>query len=209
MKKLNLQPSSRKAESTTMSLKESRLNCIKYNVHGVFQDKPSTELGKIAKSMALPVHLMLFNLDGNMNIAMSIRTAAVLGCSNVWIVGRRKYDARPEVGAKHYVDVHKIETLEDPMAFFTEHGLQPILVEQGGTALEEFSFKTISRAGPVCFIVGSESHGIPKAVLRQMKDVPRVSISQYGMIRSLNVSIAASIVMYEYLKQWRSCRKDL
>jgi tRNA (guanosine-2'-O-)-methyltransferase len=57
--------------------------------------------------------------------------------------------------------------------------------------------------------MGSESHGIPKDMLDAMKDVPRVSISQYGMIRSLNVSIAASIVLYEYLKQWRQSRLDL
>jgi tRNA G18 (ribose-2'-O)-methylase SpoU len=33
-----------------------------------------------------------------------------------------------------------------------------------------------------------------------------VSISQYGLVRSLNVSIAASIVMYEYMRQWRGMR---
>lgn len=190
-----------------MSLQESRLNCIKYNVHTVFQDKSTEELSKIAKKIAVPAHLMLFNLDGNMNIAMSIRSAAVNGFSHVWIVGRRKYDARPEVGAKHYVDVRKKDTLDDPVAFFKEQGLQPILLEQGGTPLEEYTFKNISTAGPVCFVVGSESHGIPKSFLSQMKDAPRLTISQYGMIRSLNVSIAASIAMYEYLRQWRRQRK--
>jgi tRNA G18 (ribose-2'-O)-methylase SpoU len=187
----------------------SRMNIIKYNVHTVFQSFPKEQLGEIANKLALPVHLMLLNLDGNMNIAMSIRTAAVMGISDVWIVGRRRYDARPEVGAKHYVRVHKVDMLERPMDFFEEQGLQPILVEQGGTALEEMNFKPFVQKGYVCFIMGSESHGIPKDMLDAMKDVPRVSISQYGMIRSLNVSIAASIVLYEYLKQWRQSRLDL
>jgi tRNA G18 (ribose-2'-O)-methylase SpoU len=186
------------------TLQESRLNCIKYNVHSCFQDKTPEETATIAKRLALPVHIMLFNLDGNMNIAMTIRTAAVLGCSDVYVVGRRKYDARPEVGSKNYIKVHKVETLEDPPAFFHERNLQPFLIEQGGSPLETFNFKpTIKSKKPVCFIMGSESHGLPPVFLAQMRDAPRISISQYGMVRSLNVSIAGSILMYEFLKQWR------
>jgi len=148
---------------------------------------------------------MLFNLDGNMNIAMSIRTAAVLGCSDVWVIGKRTYDARPEVGSKNYINVHKLNTI-NLSTFFEENGLTPILIEQGGESLEEMNFKPFMTR-PVCFVMGSESHGIPDELLA-MK-YPRVSISQYGLVRSLNVSIAASIVMYEFLKQWRRYRKDI
>ena len=183
------------------------LKPIKYNVHSLLQDKSPDELKTISNKLALPVHLMLFNLDGNMNIAMSIRTAAVLGCSDVWVIGVRRYDARPEVGSKNYINVHKLKTI-DSSTFFTEHNLQPILVEQGGTSIEDINFKPfISSTKPVCFIMGSESHGLPKDILDM--NFPKVTISQYGLVRSLNVSVAASIVMYEYLKQWRSSRKEL
>jgi len=182
-----------------------RMNGIKYNVHSCFQEKSIEELKKISSALSLPIHLMLFNLDGNMNIAMSIRTAAVLGCSDVWIVGKRRYDARPEVGAGHYVNVHKTDSISS--SFFEEHNLQPVLVEQGGTALEEMNFKPYF-SKTVCFVVGSESDGIPKEFLETMKGSPIVSISQYGLIRSLNVSIAASIVLFEYLRQWRIVKRD-
>lgn len=184
----------------------SRLDIIKYNVHTPFQKHSPEQLSKISQAFALPIHLMLFNLDGNMNIAMSIRSAAVLGCSDVWIVGKRRYDARPEVGAKNYIRVHKVDSVDS--AFFETQNLQPILVEQGGYALEEMNFKPLMKK-PVCFIMGSESDGIPIEFLREMNHAPRVSISQYGLIRSFNVSIAASIVLYEFLKQWRSAHKDI
>lgn len=189
----------------------SRMTAIKYNVHSVLQDKPPEKLREIATALALPVHLMLLNLDGNMNIAMSIRTAAVLGCSDVWVVGQRRYDARPEVGSKNYINVHKVRTIgSDPVAFFEERGIQPILIEQGGTPIEEINFKPFQRRGkPVCFVMGSESHGIPDEFAAALAKAPRITISQYGLVRSLNVSIAASIVMYEYLKQWRQARRDL
>lgn len=203
--------SSKKSLSNSEIEARSRLNGIKYNVHTPFQDFSTEKVSAIAAALALPVHLMLFNLDGNMNIAMSVRTAAVLGCSDVWIVGRRKYDARPEVGAKNYLRLHKVDGLgPDPAAFFASQGLQPILVEQGGTPLEEMDFRPVLRscAGkPPCFILGSESHGIDAATLTALSASPRISISQYGMIRSLNVSVAASIVLYEYLRQWRVWRR--
>jgi len=185
----------------------SRLDGIKYNVHTCFQSESPERLKLISQKICIPVHLMLFNLDGNMNVAMSVRTAAVLGCSDVWIVGKRKYDARPEVGAKNYIRVHKIDTPDDMSHFFAMNGLQPFLIEQGGTPLEDMNFKPYMKK-PVCFIMGSESHGIPQEILYNLRDVPRLTISQYGLIRSLNVSVAGSIVMYEYLKQWRNSVKE-
>ncbi len=179
-----------------------RMNAIKYNVHSILQKQPKDRLKMIAEKLALPVHLMLLNLDGNMNIAMSIRTAAVLGCSDVWVVGQRKYDARPEVGSKNYIKVHKVNTIGDPKTFFTEMGVTPFIIEQGGTPIEDMKFSTYMDR-PVCFIMGSESHGISPEFAESLRDAPRITISQYGLVRSLNVSIAASIVMYEFLKQWR------
>ena len=184
-----------------------------YNVHTPFQHLSTEATKEIAKKLALPVGLLLLNLDGNMNIGMSIRSAAVLGCSDVWVVGKRCYDRRSEVGAKNYINVHRLKEIEDPKTFFDTIGWQPILVEQGGSALEDYKFPvTTSSTGsakPVVFIMGSESHGIPETWLTNLSSSPRLSISQYGLVRSFNVSAAASIILYEYTKQWRKARKDL
>lgn len=192
------------SDTTATDDSTSRLSGIKYNVHTCIQHLPVDQLKASSVKLCLPVHLMLFNLDGNMNIAMSVRSAAVLGCSDVWIVGRRKYDARPEVGAKNYIRVHKVDIV-DP-EFFASKGLQPFMIEQGGTPLEEMNFKPCIR-GPTtpCFIMGSEGHGLPEEFIKVMKPTAQtLTISQYGLVRSLNVSIAASIVMYEYLRQMRA-----
>jgi tRNA G18 (ribose-2'-O)-methylase SpoU len=178
---------------------------LKYNVHTPLQGLPVETLKRISEVSALPVTLMLFNLQGDMNVGMSIRTAVILGCSDVYIVGKRKYDRRPEVGAKNYIRIHREKTIQP--SFFLEHKLLPILLEQGGTALEEFSFKSylpgkLLEGWKVCFVVGSESFGLPMSFFAELK-APIVSISQYGILRSLNVSIAASIVLYEYSKQRR------
>ncbi len=187
---------------------ESRLQeptLLKYNVHTPFQQFPVEKLQQISKATALPVSLMLYNLHGDMNIGMSIRTAVILGCSDVYIVGRRKYDRRSEVGAKHYIQVHRYTSIDHQ--FFQENKLLPIFIEQGGVPLEEFSFKPylptkLEPGWKLVFVMGSESFGLPVPLLKAVK-APILSISQYGIMRSLNVSIAASIVLYEYSRQWR------
>ena len=178
---------------------------LKYNVHTPFQKFPVDKLQRISQVTALPVGLMLYNLNGDMNVGMSMRTAVILGCSDVYIVGRRKYDRRSEVGAKNYIQVHRFQSIET--SFFAENKLLPIFIEQGGSPLEEFSFKQylpgrLEECWKVVFVMGSESFGLPPQLLKSL-DAPILSISQYGIMRSLNVSIAASIVLYEYSKQWR------
>lgn len=170
---------------------------LSFNVASCYQTNPLEVLKKISSKLKLPIHILLLNLGGDLNIAMAIRTAAVMGCSDVWIVGKRRYDSRPEVGAKNYISVHKIDSIENPKSFFDEKGITPVLIEQHGTPLDNFKFREFDK--PICFIMGSEAHGIPAEWL--CLDIPRITISQYGMVRSLNVTNACGIVLYEYTKQ--------
>ncbi len=179
---------------------------LKYNVHTPFQNLSVEKIQLLSQRTALPIGLMLYNLNGDMNVGMSIRTAVILGCSDVYIVGRKKYDRRSEVGAKNYIRIHRFPMIEP--SFFQENKLLPIFIEQGGSPLEDFSFKSylpgrMEDGWKVVFVMGSESFGLPPSLLKAL-NAPILSISQYGVMRSLNVSIAASIVLYEFSKQWRS-----
>jgi tRNA G18 (ribose-2'-O)-methylase SpoU len=155
----------------------------------------------ISLKMSLPAALILFNVDGGINISMAIRSAAVFGFSDVYIIGRRKRDKRGDVGACNYIRVHQLETIDHD--YFTKNNLNPIIIEQNGQPLEETDFQSYfpNSKTKVAFIVGSEQEGVPEYI--KIKSIPIITISQYGVMRSLNVAIAASIVMYEYTRQWR------
>ncbi len=176
-----------------------------YNVHTLLQPIPNDHVKKLAKAQAIPLALLLFNLDGNMNVGMILRTAVVLGCSTVYLVGKKRYDPRSTVGAKNYITIHHVPSIDDPKLFFDSNNLQPILLEQGGEPLETFSFAPFLKESTTklpTIVLGCESTGIPPSWL-EAKLGPTISISQMGVLRSLNVSIAASIFLYEYVKQWR------
>ena len=177
---------------------------IKYNVQNVFQRMDNDKVKNISLQLSLPAALILFNVDGGINISMAIRSAALFGFSDVYIVGRRKRDKRGDVGACNYIKVHQVETINDE--YFKENKLMPIIVEQNGQPLEEFDFrpyfpktnKSNGTPSKVAFIVGSEQEGVNIKL-----NGPMITISQYGVMRSFNVAMASSIVMYEYTRQWR------
>lgn len=177
---------------------------LKYNVHTPLQGMPVEKVKSLSKGLALPLALMMYNLNGDMNVGMSVRTAVIYGCSDIYIVGKKRYDRRPEVGAKNYITFHRVPSITS--SFFHENKLLPIFVEQGGTPIEEFSFqhyfpKTLEVGWKVCFVMGSESYGIPSDMIKEI-GAPVLTMSQYGVMRSLNVSVATGIVLYEFTKQW-------
>lgn len=183
---------------------------LKYNVHTPLQNLPVETVKTLSQKLALPLTLMMYNLHGDMNIGMSVRTAVIYGCSDVYIIGKKRYDRRPEVGAKNYIKLHRYASIS--ASFFHENKLVPIFVEQGGTLLEDFSFKSylpqsLEPGWKLCFVMGSESFGLSKDMLKEI-GAPVLTISQYGVMRSLNVSIATGILLYEYTKQWRTSVKN-
>ena len=180
---------------------------LKYNVHSSFQSLPLEAIQTIGKQQTLPCALMFYNLNGDINIGMAIRSAAIFGCSDAYIVGKRLYDKRSVVGADKYIHVHRYATIPTK-TFFEDEKLIPILLEQGGEPLEDFNFKPylpgyIPQGWKLVLIVGSENYGIPKEFMKTL-GATKLSISQPGIMRSLNVCNAASIVLYEYMRQWRA-----
>ncbi len=183
---------------------------LKYNVHTILQNISNEKVRKFAKSISIPFAVLLLNLDKNMNIGLTIRTAAAMGCSDVYIIGRKRYDARSVVGSQNYINIHKLPSI-DAKTFFKENNLLPLVIEQGGVPIEKFSFKPMIRhsysGGPKPVIMlGTEGTGIPK---EWIEVGTCISIPQVGVIRSLNVSICASMIIYEYVKQWREVKESL
>jgi 23S rRNA (guanosine2251-2'-O)-methyltransferase len=68
------------------------------------------------------------------------------------------------------------------------------VTEHGST-----DYGTTDLTGPIAFILGSEEDGISPEYLKLCDD--RVQIPLIGTISSLNVSVAAGIIIFETLRQ--------
>ena len=91
----------------------------------------------------------------------------------------------------------KLKTYESYEDFLLEHGDKPIWY----ATTKAHHIYTDVQYEPDCFIMfGPESRGIPEEILREKED-RCVRIPMLGGTRSLNLSNAAAIVLYEALRQ--------
>jgi tRNA G18 (ribose-2'-O)-methylase SpoU len=179
---------------------------LKYNVHTSLHDMSKEKVQKIAKILSLPIEIAILNTKFAMNAAMIIRQASCEGIRKVHIIGPKACDMRSAVGGQNYVDIVKPGDVGPE--YFKDLGVYPILIEQGGEPLEDFNFKPLFRESKtVCILMGNESTGLPESYLKEK--FPRISISQMGVLRSMNVQMAAGIVIYEMTRQWRQLYREI
>lgn len=196
-----------------------------FNVRDEYKSLSSEQLNQIMEESRLPYAVCAINITGDLNVSGIIRSAAMFGAERVLMFGRRTYDKRGTVGAQNYVNVNRHNGLIDGVtvdvnAFFNlmnQYKYLPIGVETGGQDMDEFFAQLkvyhnkdigtydvevnpyhIYGAVKPCLIMGQEGTGIPIDILKRIDNI--ITIRQRGVMRSLNVASAASIVMYQMMK---------
>lgn len=180
------------------------------NVHDHLKHLDVPELQTLSSQDRLPWHTMCLNVTGDLNVGTIIRTSHCMGASSVIVFGRQKIDNRSLVGAANYIKVEKVPALDDnleydPQAFvdaLVSRNLVPVFVECGGHPAHDAPWATwidaMTRRGQqLCLVMGNESGGIPPEILATgslFANSHVVSVPQRGVIRSLNVAVAHSMV---------------
>ena len=174
-----------------------------WNVQDEYKHLSMPELSKVMDASRLPYAVCILNLAGDLNVGMIMRTACIMGAERLIIFGRRRYDKRSTVGAQNYIPVARIAGLNEDLSFDVEAfdatmshwNYQPVFIETGGNSIDATDWKSISPKP--CLVFGNEGQGIPDYIMR---DYMRVSIDQRGVLRSLNVAVAAGIACHEVSK---------
>ncbi|MCU0362376.1 MAG: 23S rRNA (guanosine(2251)-2'-O)-methyltransferase RlmB [Bacteroidales bacterium] len=147
-----------------------------------------------------PLVLVLDGISDVRNFGAIVRTAECLGAHAVIIPekgsARITADAvKTSAGALHTFPVCRERSLVRAVEYLRESGLKII------SAGEASSVKAsdVSLGGPAALILGSEEKGISRELLA-LSDL-RIKIPMTGAIGSLNVSVAAGIILYEAIRQ--------
>jgi len=180
------------------------------NVRDEFKHLSHEEHLELHDDSRLPYAIACINLTGDLNVGSIIRSAAMLGCETVFIYGKKKFDKRGLVGAHNYQRIEYITIdLPDELGDFPPDinyeilvqtldgmGYTPFGLETGGARIDQMAFTEI--VSP-CIVVGNENMGLPDYLRTRL---PLVSIPQSGIMRSLNVGVAAAIAMAEIQSQY-------
>jgi 23S rRNA (guanosine2251-2'-O)-methyltransferase len=154
---------------------------------------------------AFPASLVLL-LDGvedPQNLGSLIRTAHCFGANGVVIPRDRAAGITPAVikasaGATGHIPVARVVNITQSIEFMKENGFWIY----GADASSDCDAGSVRFEGNVGLVMGSEGKGI-RPLVRKHCDV-LLSIPLFGRIDSLNVSVAAGILLHEIRRSARS-----
>jgi tRNA G18 (ribose-2'-O)-methylase SpoU len=150
-----------------------------------------------------PVVMVLDNIRSMNNIGSIFRTCDAMNVEKLYLCGitacpPQKEIAKTALGATESVNWEYVEEVAELVRRLKEEQYTIAVVEQTDTSvmLQQVDFKQYEK---LCLIVGNEVFGVTDAVL-PLADLA-VEIPQFGTKHSLNVTIAAGIVLWEAVRQ--------
>lgn len=147
-----------------------------------------------------PLFVILDQVTDVRNFGAICRTAE---CANVNAIiipekgaARISADAvKTSAGALHKIPVCRVKSLQKTIKFLQESGVQIV----AATEKANENYYQVDFTGPSAILMGAEDTGISMDYLRVADKMVKIPI--LGEIESLNVSVAAGILIFEAIKQ--------
>ncbi|HSM84786.1 MAG TPA: 23S rRNA (guanosine(2251)-2'-O)-methyltransferase RlmB [Candidatus Limnocylindrales bacterium] len=146
--------------------------------------------------------LVLDGVEDPHNLGAIIRTAEGAGADGIVIPERRATGVTPTVvkasaGATEYLPIAKVVNIGRTVEDLKSRNIWTVGLDERG----EKSYDAVDYKMDCALVLGAEGHGLHEQVRKKCDFL--VSIPMLGKVPSLNVSVAAAIVMYEVARQRR------
>ena len=152
------------------------------------------EILTAARSKKLPLIVILDSLKDPHNLGAILRTCDAFGVDGVIIKKRGQVPlnatvAKVSTGAIDHVKVHEASNLSNVLSKLKDEGFW--IVSSDGSA--QMEYHQIDAQRPLALILGSEGEGVSELLLKRSDYI--VKIPMFGHVNSLNVSVAAGILI--------------
>lgn len=161
-------------------------------------------IAQYKESSKLPVYIILDNIRSMHNVGSVFRSADSFKVKKIYLCGLTPCPPHRDIqktalGATESVDWQYENNIEHVIVDLKKKRVEICAVEQthNSTLLHQMPWQTISQ---VAFVLGNEVDGVSDTVL-SICDYS-IEIPQLGSKHSLNISVAAGIVMWEYAKKF-------
>lgn len=167
-----------------------------------------TEMGRISgddfrNAEKLPLVVVLDNVRSLHNVGSVFRTSDAFRVEKIILCGITATPPNTEIhktalGAEDVVDWQYFESTNDAVANLREEGYRIYSIElcDGSIALQNFTTLPTER---YAVILGNEVKGVQQTVVDASDGA--IEIPQFGTKHSLNVSVTAGMVIWEFAKK--------
>lgn len=147
-----------------------------------------------------PFILVLDGITDVRNFGAIARTCEVAGVNAIVIPAKGSVTVNADAvktsaGALLKIPVCKEVNLTAAVQFLKNSGVKVVAASERGAD----SYTDVKYEGPVAIVMGAEDIGVSNENLRIADNL--VKIPQFGTIGSLNVSVAAGVLIYEVIRQ--------
>ncbi|MEI6747838.1 MAG: 23S rRNA (guanosine(2251)-2'-O)-methyltransferase RlmB [Bacteroidota bacterium] len=154
----------------------------------------------IFESGKVPLLMILDRITDVRNLGAIVRTAECAGVDAIIIPSRGSAQinadaVKTSAGAMHRVSLCRSPNLKDTIIFLKDSGISVIAATEQATGFYNDADLTV----PLAIIMGSEENGVSPEYLRLAN--AHVKIPLMGEIASLNVSVAAGVMLFEAIRQ--------
>ena len=143
-----------------------------------------------------PFAVAAWSITKDHNVGSLVRTAHATAATEVLLVGDRDWNVPAAMTSDLYTDVTFLSDTSAFLGHLKTRGWNLVAVELDPRATPLFEARYPARP---CFLLGAERGGIPPNLLDEAQLI--VQIPQWGLVPSLNVAVAGSIVVYDYLSK--------
>jgi len=148
----------------------------------------------------LPFVVVLDGITDVRNFGAIARTCECVGADAIVIPEHGSVSVggdavKTSAGALLHLPVCRERSAALAVKFLRENGYKIVAV----TEKADMDYTGIDYTGPTALVMGAEDTGISPEVLRQADAY--AAIPMFGNIKSLNVSVAAGVIMYEVVRQ--------
>jgi len=184
----------------TPKKKMDRENSRHQGVIAVISSKEYASLDSILNGSELTFLLLLDQIKDPQNLGAIVRTAEGAGVDAIILPERHSVGLTSTVftvsaGALEHVNITRVKNLAQTMDELRKRGIWLIGAEGEGKKLwYEFDYNV-----PVGLVMGSEGKGLRRIIKEKCDEI--LSIPLGGKIQSLNVASAASVFLFEVVRQ--------
>ncbi len=147
--------------------------------------------------------VVLDGVEDPHNLGAIVRTAHAAGAAAVVVPERRaagltEIVAKAAAGALEYLPVARVGNVNRALEVLKQRGFWIYGLDERG----ESSYDQADYAVPTAIVLGGEGHGLHELVRRHCDFLLRIPMA--GAIASLNVSVAAGVVLFEWRRRQSS-----
>ena len=147
-----------------------------------------------------PIFILLDGVEDVRNLGAIVRTAECAGAACVLLPNHKSSPVtaaamKTAAGAFAYLPVCRIGNIQQTLKYLKEKGFWVVGTDMEGESL----YYEANLKGPLVIVMGAEGKGM-SPLTRRMCDFC-VRIPMKGKVSSLNVSVAAALLLYEAVKQ--------